>query len=59
MMQFFLWSVVVIYLAGVVVFTTINLGMGPVTLPLAVVRGVVWPVWLATGWPQGTRSGFD
>lgn len=47
--------VVAVYLSGFVFFLWVNLMSGPVTPSLAALRALVWPIWLATGWPQGQR----
>lgn len=30
-----------------------------VTFPLAVLRSVAWPLWIAFGWPHGTPLPMD
>lgn len=30
-----------------------------ITLPLALMRSAVWPIWMATGWPHGVPLRMD
>lgn len=43
------------YVLGFVGIFLLNASIGPVTLGLALARAAVWPIWVATGWPQGQR----
>lgn len=43
------------YTIGFVGIFALNASIGPVTLGLALERAVVWPIWIATGHPQGER----
>lgn len=45
-----------IYTAGFIGVFILNASIGPVTLGLALLRAVIWPVWVATGRPQGYRA---
>lgn len=58
-MKIALWTVAVIYGVGFLGALALNLGSGPVTLGLSVVRAVVWPLWVATGKPEGQRLPMD
>lgn len=55
-MKTVLISVGIIYVLGFIFFFGFNLAIGPVTPTLALVRGVLWPVWVTTGHPRGVRS---
>lgn len=48
-----------IYVAGFLFTAWLNLGIGPVTPGLALLRGAVWPLWWATGRPEGQRLPMD
>lgn len=52
------WLVGVAYGIVVVGAMYINSQL-PVTLPLALLRSIVWPIWLTTGWPHGQRMPMD
>lgn len=54
-MKTFWWSLFAVYVSGFVVIFILNLHMGPVEVPLAFIRAVVWPYWIATGRPEGER----
>lgn len=58
-MTFWIWFFVALYFVGFMCVFVLNLNIGPVTPGLAFVRAVVWPLWLATGWPSGTVQPFD
>ena len=53
------WTIIVIYLVGFAFFFLAEATMGPVTPGLALFRATVWPVYWATGWPQGQRARMD
>lgn len=56
-MKMFLYFVISFYAAGFLLIFGVNVASGPVTVPLAFVRAVVWPWWVATGRPYGQRWG--
>jgi hypothetical protein len=47
------WTLIGLYAAGFCFTFWINASAGPITVGLAVFRAIVWPLWMATGWPQG------
>lgn len=49
------WSrtLIALYVVGFVAVLWLNLLIGPPTFSLCLVRALVWPVWIATGWPHG------
>jgi hypothetical protein len=59
MLNFILWSIGFIYIAGFLLVLWMNIASGPVTLGLSLLRAVVWPLYLATGWPHGVVGGMD
>lgn len=50
-----LWTAIGVYLLGFAAVLCVNVFAGPVTLGLALLRAVVWPLWVATGIPEGQR----
>jgi len=48
----------VVYQVGVVLIFLMHTQM-PVTLGLAILRSLLWPVWLVTGWPEGRPEPMD
>lgn len=48
-----------IYLAGFAAIFAINICVGPVTLGLALLRALVWPIWWLTGLPHGAPMTMD
>lgn len=58
-MPWWAWTLLGVYLFGFIFMLWLNLASGPVTLGLAFMRALVWPIFLATGWPQGTRFPMD
>lgn len=50
--------VVGIYVAGAVLAFIININIGPVTPGLALLRALLWPLWLA-GMIRGQRLPMD
>lgn len=58
-MRILIWSLVGLYVFGFVTVLFLNLNIGPVTPGLALVRAVVWPLWVTTGRPAGERLPMD
>ena len=57
---FKLTALAVIYLAGFLLTMVVNLApLGMVTFGLALLRSLVWPVWIVTGWPRGEPLPMD
>lgn len=56
-MPWWVWMIVVIYGVGFAFTLALNLAIGPVTFGLCLLRALVWPIWIATKWPQGVRMG--
>lgn len=55
-----IWMVLAVYAIGFVfVFTLHALYFGNITLPLMLIRSAVWPLYIATGWPQGVPLTMD
>lgn len=54
-MAWWAWTLIAVYIVGFVFFFWVNLMSGPVTPALALMRAVFWPIWITTGWPNGTR----
>jgi hypothetical protein len=50
------WIAGGIYTAGFLLVLVVNVMSGPVTVPLSIARAAVWPVWVATGHPEGVRQ---
>lgn len=48
-----------LYALGFVLMSALQASIGPVTLGLAFVRAVAWPIFLATGWPHGAPLPMD
>lgn len=49
-----------IYLAGFLVTMVVSLApLGMVTFRLALLRSLLWPVWITTGWPRGEPLPMD
>lgn len=49
-----------IYLAGFLLTLVVNLApLGMVTFGLALLRSLVWPIWITTGWPRGEPLPMD
>lgn len=59
MMWWLLWTSLGLYGVGFLFFFWVNLNSGPVTIGLAFIRALVWPIWIATGWPEGQRFPMD
>lgn len=59
-MKIALWLVAVVYVAGFVFNFYAMTQIAPnATLGLMLLRSAVWPVYWATGWPQGVRLDVD
>lgn len=58
-MKWWLLGFAIFYAAGFSMILILNLCIGPVTPGLALVRAAVWPVWIATGRPEGQRAMMD
>lgn len=58
-MNWWLWTIVIVYGTGFVGVAALEIGSGPVTLGLALLRAALWPIFLATGWPGGMRFPMD
>lgn len=56
--NYILSGLLAIYLIGVVVIFAIHT-QTPVTLGLAVLRSVAWPIWVTTGHPRGVPLRMD
>ena len=56
-MPWWIGTLIVIYIIGFVAALALNLTSGPLTFSLCLLRALVWPIWVATGWPQGVRMG--
>lgn len=59
MIKLAVYGLLAFYLVGFVGVTWIEALAGPVTVPLAVLRGLMWPVYVTTGRPQGVRMTTD
>ncbi len=53
------WIGLGIYIVGFILVFVFNASIGPVTPGIAFLRALIWPIWIATGWPQGEVQGFD
>lgn len=58
-MKALLWVAVSIYLIGFAFVFSIEIMAGPVTFGLALVRALVWPLYLFFGIPKGVRLPMD
>lgn len=55
-----LTALAVIYLGGFLLTMIVNLApLGMVTFGLALLRSLVWPIWITTGWPRGAPLPMD
>ena len=55
-----IWTLLGIWFAGFILTAIFNaIGSPNVTLPLALLRAAVWPIFWATGWPHGTPLPMD
>ncbi len=53
------WTFGVLYLIGFALVFSMEVAVGPVTPGLALLRAIVWPLYIATGIPKGERSRMD
>lgn len=62
-MAWWVWLIIAaatIYLVGfIVVFGVHAIFLQMVTPGLALLRAAVWPIWFATGWPEGEPLPMD
>lgn len=58
-MKALLWTVVSVYLVGFAFVLVIEMAAGPVTPGLALLRAVVWPLYVTAGIPKGVRARMD
>jgi hypothetical protein len=59
-MTWWIWTLIGVYVLGfVVTFVGHALYLQMVTLPLALLRAAVWPIFWATGWPGGEPLTMD
>lgn len=59
-MSWYWWMIIGIYVAGFIWTTFANPWFAsPITFGLCMLRAVLWPVYLATGWPSGQMTGPD
>lgn len=54
-----IWTLLGIYVVGFVLTLWFNLAIGPLTPSLCLLRAAVWPIFWATGWPQGMPMPMD
>lgn len=55
-----LTALAVIYAAGFLLTLVVNLvPLGMVTFGLALLRSLLWPIWIVTGWPRGEPLPMD
>lgn len=57
-MKIILLLIIIIYLIGFVIIFLLHTQM-PVTLGLALMRAIFWPIWVTTGWPNGSPLPMD
>lgn len=53
MIRIVLYSALGAYLVIFFLILALNLTMGPVTPALSFMRALLWPIWIATGYPHG------
>lgn len=54
------WTLLTIYAVGFAMIFALHVAyLGNVTLPLVLIRSAVWPVYIATGWPNGASLPMD
>lgn len=58
-MHLLFWIVGSIYVVGFAFVLFMEVTMGPVTFPLALVRALVWPLYVFFGIPGGQRLPMD
>ncbi len=58
-MKIAFWALLSIYLIGFAFVFIVELGSGPVTPALSLLRAVVWPLYVTTGKPEGQRARMD
>lgn len=51
--------VAVVYVVGFIAVLWFNLMIGPLTFGLCLLRALVWPVWVTTGYPHGAPLMMD
>lgn len=54
-----LYGAGIAYCLGALMVLAYNLTVGPITLGLAALRALVWPIWILTGRPRGQVRGPD
>lgn len=52
-------DVSVIYVIGFVLVLWFNMAIGLMTLGLCLLRALLWPIFIPTGWPAGTQLPMD
>lgn len=52
------WCAPVVWFAGFLLIFAMHTQM-PVTFGLALLRSLVWPIWIVTGWPHGSPLPMD
>jgi hypothetical protein len=53
------WAGIAYVVVFVLVLAMHVLALQMVTFPLALLRALVWPVWMITGWPNGSPLPMD
>lgn len=48
-----------IYFVGFALVLWFNIMLGMIELPLCLLRALVWPIYVTTGWPYGYPSRMD
>ena len=53
-------TLITIYVFGFVALLVLQAAVAPnLTIPLMLLRSAVWPIFIATGWPQGVPLTMD
>jgi hypothetical protein len=52
-MAWYWWALVGVYGFGFVLALWFNMYLGMITLPLCILRALLWPIWLTTNWLDG------
>lgn len=57
--RIFMLSIASAYVIPLLLVFFMEAAAGPVTLPLAALRAIVWPLYVVTGIPRGVRAPMD
>jgi uncharacterized membrane protein YozB (DUF420 family) len=58
-MTWWLFLLIAVYVSGFTFVLWFNLNLGMISIPLALLRAVVWPLYVTTGRPHGRQMPMD